>query len=71
MITFVFLQLIPFEQPDIPKLMVISILATAILVAVLMILQHFRTQKLDFSVIREGLRQIASICIPVKQTAPA
>lgn len=59
MITFVFLQLIPFEQPDIPKLMVISILATAILVAVLMILQHFRTQKLDFSVIREGLRQIA------------
>ena len=59
MITFVFLQLIPFERPDIPKLMVISTMATGILVAVLMILQRFRTRKMDFSVIRNGLRLIA------------
>ena len=59
MITFVFLQLIPGYQNNIPRMMVISTLATGILVTVLMILQRFRTQKLDFSIIRDGLRQIA------------
>lgn len=64
MITFVFLQLIPGYQNNIPRMMVISTLATGILVTVLMILQRFRTQKLDFSIIRDGCGRLQTVLPP-------
>jgi hypothetical protein len=59
-ITFVFVQLIPFGRKDIPHLLLIAAFATAALTATLTVIKLFKSKKIDDSVLRDGLRMVAS-----------
>ena len=59
-ITFVFIQLIPFGRKDIPHLLVIAAFATAVLVGMLTVIKFFKSKKIDDSLLRDGLRTVAA-----------
>ncbi len=59
-ITFVFIQLIPFGRSDIPLLLLIAAFATAVLTGVLTLIKFFKSKKIDDSLLRDGLKTIAA-----------
>ena len=59
-ITFVFVQLIPFGRKDIPYLLLIAAFATAVLVAVLTVIKFFKPKTIDDAFLREGLKTAAA-----------